>query len=210
MTDIWVPDNATSVKVPRPATRPPKMRRPPIFPSGPRLYRQTKSNVHLGGPGSPPAGFLTAQQTLSEWYVYWGSMKVLDTERDPREPPFWGGKDWSYQSQQLGQMGSHVKALSTNIDFLYTLSWPPLAVRVQTFRFHTAATSFKQAYDDAQLVRELGAFDVVDIYESDFLQDATGQAVIVLIKDFLGLIRHQDPRTAGTVYPVRSPIARNG
>lgn len=208
MTDIWVPDNATSVKVPRPATRPPKIRRPPVFPSGPRLYRQTKANVHLGGPGSPPPGFLTAQQTLSEWFIYWASKRVLDPEEDPRQPPFWGGKEWSYQSQQLGQMGAHAKALSTNIDFLYTLSWPPLAVRLQSFRYHVAATSFKQAYDDAQLIRELGAFDVIDIYEENFITDETGQAAIIQVKDFLGLIRHQDPRTAGTVHPERAAIQR--
>lgn len=189
--------------------RPPMPRRPTTTPTGPRLYRVTRKNtVTLGGPGIAPPGFVTQQQTASEWVWYWASMKVLDPLRDPRKPPFYGGQNWSYQKQVLPQTShTYAKSLSTNIDFLYTLAYPALAVRIQTYRYHLATTSFKQAYDTAQLLRELGAFNVVDVYEQDFLSDATGAAAIIMVKQTLGLIATQNPLTGRTIQLTRNPIA---
>lgn len=196
------------LKLPRTITRPPKFRRPPTLPRGPKLYQEGKwSSIDVQGPVQPPPGFVTQQTTASEWVWYWASMKVLDPARDPRVPPFYGGSSWAYQSQQLPQIAHiYAKALSTNVDFLYQLSYPPLAVRLQSFRYHLATTSLKQQYDLAQLKRELGVFDVVDIYEQDFLEDTTGQAAIVLLKQTLGLIPTGNPLDSSTIRVIRNPF----
>lgn len=182
-------------------------RHAPILPVGPRLYRSTRINaISATGPGLPPDGFVTRNQTASEWIWYWASKRVLDPEQDPRKGPFWGGQAWAYQSQQLSLIpGVHTKALSTNIDFLYMLSWPYIAVRIQTFRYHTGATSLKQAYDRAQAIREYGPFNEVDVYEQDFLGDASGATAIILLKETLGLIRRLNPDTTGTTHQVANP-----
>jgi len=189
-----------------------RTRRPVVVPIGPRLYRTTRAQeLSLSGPGPAPAGFVTAQQTATEWVWYWASMKVLDPERDPRKPPFWGGQNWAYQSQQLAQIpGVHTKAMSTNIDFLYMLSFPYIAVRIQTYRYHTGATSIKQAYDRAQQVREVGQFNEVDVYEQDFLSDSSGATAIILLKETLGLIRRINPDTVGNTVQVHNPFASLG
>jgi hypothetical protein len=194
-------------KIPRRSALPPLPRRPTAIPLGPRAYRVThKHSFRLSGPGLAPAGFVTQQHTASEWVWYWASMTILDPLRDPRQPPFFGGLNWDYQKQTLDQIaGQHSKALSTNIDFFYRLSWPGLAVRIQTYRYHLATTSIKQAYDQAQELRELGSFDEIDVYEQEFLGDETGQAAIIRLKQVLGLINTADPLMAGTTRLTRNP-----
>lgn len=188
---------------------PPKQRRPPIVPVGQKLYRVTRANkIPLGGPGQPPPGFVTAQQSASEWFIYWASMKVLDPETDPRQGPFYGGQLWSYQNQKLDQyLDAHSKALSTNIDFMYFLGYPPIAARLQSFRYHLATTSLKQAYDRNQLNRELGAFYEIEIYEQDFIEDTTGQAAIIIVKSILNLTTHENPLTVGDTVVSRNPFS---
>lgn len=185
--------------------RAPKVKRmPTVQPLGPRLYQQVegKTIFRIVGPGTAPPGFKVASTSLSEWYFYWASMRVLDPRRDPRRPPYNGGLQWLYQSSELGaftrQKGSAV------IDFFYKTQYPYLAVRLQTFRFHLAADSLKQAYDRKQLRAIAGYFDVIDVYEGDFINDPTGEAAILCVKQALGLIQRVNPIAAGTVYMVRN------
>ena len=56
----------------------------------------------------------------------------------------------------------------------------------------------KQTYDRIQKVFQSQYNDVVDIYDSDFVNDPTGQAVIVVVKHALGLIQKPDPILTGT------------
>jgi hypothetical protein len=129
-------------------------------------------------------------------------MRILDPEKDPRQPPFYGGQDWQYQSAELGtysrELGSAV------VDFLITLSYPFIVFRIQTFRFHLATDAKKQAYDRIQLNNLSNKFLVVDLYSQDFLSDDTGQAVIIVVKEALGLIRRQNPLSAGGVLNMRA------
>lgn len=177
-------------------------RRPTALPTGPRMYRLTRSStVSYGGPGPAPPGFKVASTSASEWIFYWAAMKVLDPRRDPRQPPFQGGELWLYQSSELGaftrQLGSAV------VDFLFKTQFPYLAVRIQTFRFHLSASTFKQAYDQKQLEALMGKFNVIDIFEGDYIGDATGQAAIKLVLETLKLQQRQNPISAGKVYMVR-------
>jgi hypothetical protein len=131
-------------------------------------------------------------------------MKVLDPSRNPRRPPFSGGLLWGYQTFVQG-LSQHTFR-QTNLDFIYYLSDPPLAVRIQTYRYHTAAPIWKQAYDRVQAIGLLGRFDAIDVYEQDFLGDITGQTAIRLLKRTLSLIKSENPILAGTVRLVRNPL----
>ncbi len=179
--------------------RPEPLRRPPVSSRGPRVFR--KPAQHFGGPGEPPPGFVTATTSKDEWKIYWALMRILDPERDPRQPPFFGGKDWAYQSSELGtftrSLGSAV------VDFLITLSYPFIVLRIQTPRYHILTDSRKQAYDALQLSQLSNKFLVVDIYSQDFLADESGAAAIVVVKEALGLIRRRNPLTSGTGYLTR-------
>ncbi len=188
----------------RPTASPKALRHPPIIPTGPRLFSRIQKAIHTGGPGEPPADFLSNTTSAPEWMIYWANMRVLDPDRDPRIPPFYGGRLWSYQKQALPRFeGAHGKALSTNIDFLYEVSYPAIAVRIQSYRYHLAVDAFKQAYDALQLARLSGQFMVVDLYEEDFIGDETGQAAIILVKEALSLIRRRNPLTTFETMLVR-------
>lgn len=203
MVDTPIPQ----LKMPATTVRPPRLRKPPALPTGPRLYRMVRTNqISYGGPGRMPAEFDAAAQSESEWIWYWASKRALDPDDDPRQPPYTGGRLWSYQSPELGEYKREKG--SAIVDFLYQLSWPFLAVRIQTYRFHLAVDSLKQESDFQQLVALAGNFDVVDVFESDFISDETGETAVVMVKETLGLIRRQSPLTAGTVQLVRNALQR--
>lgn len=199
-TDVFKPD------VQRPQVQSPSLRRSQVvIPTGPRLYQRIRKPLHTGGPGIPPPDFVTNTTSASEWMWYWASKRVLDPDVDPRHPPFNGGRLWSYQAQELARYeGARGKALSTNVDFLYRVSYPELVVRIMTYRYHEATNAIQQAYDHEQQRRLLGSFDEVEVFEADFVGDPTGEAAIVLLKETLGLIRRRDPLTSHQVLLVRT------
>lgn len=193
------------------SARPIRLRTGAVRPTGPRLYRVTKKMVRLGGPGAPPPNFVGGANSASEWHWYWASMRVLDPQTDPRQPPFYGGQQWSYQSPQLGQF---TRALGSAVaDFVYHLGETLLIMRIQTGYFHLTAPAAKQAIDTVQLRNLMGmaaghmTVEVVDIYDVNFLSDTSGQSAIVLLKESLGLIRRVDPIVAGVARVVRNPAA---
>ena len=188
----------------RPVVRPPRLRRPPVAARGPRSVQARR--IHTGGPGQPPEGFILPTNSRSEWIWYWASMRVLDPDRDPRQPPFTGGRLWRYQSPQLG---GYVRALgSAVVDFLYFTSVPAVVVRIVTYYWHLAAPSSQQGHDRIQLVNLADQFHVVDVYEQEFIGDETGESAVLLVKETLGLMRRTDPLAAGTTLFVRNPLTR--
>jgi hypothetical protein len=189
----------TITNPPRPSNRPPRLRHPPVTSRGPRYLE--KRAVHTGGPQQPPAGFITASNSIDEWMWYWASMRALDPNRDPREPPYYGGLNWDYQSPELG---GFTRALgSAVVDFLYKLSQPFIVVRIQTFRFHLAAPAQKQAFDQIQNVALSRKFEVVDVYSQDYIGDDTGETAVIQVKETLGLVRRENPLSAGTTLLIR-------
>lgn len=183
----------------RPRRRPPRLRHPPVTSRGPRALQQ--KTVHTGGPGQPPSGFISATNSIDEWVWYWASKRALDPLQDPRTPPFYGGLLWDYQSPELG---GFTRALgSAVVDFLYKLAQPFIAVRIQTYRFHLATTSQKQAYDAIQDAKLSAKFQVVDVYSQDYIGDQTGQTAVIMVKETLGLIRRQNPLSAGSTLLIR-------
>ena len=183
----------------RPSGRPPRLRHFAVRSRGPRVLEQKA--VHTGGPGLPPPNFISATNSIDEWVWYWASKRALDPNDDPRRPPFFGGLLWDYQSPELG---GFTRALgSAVVDFLYKLSHPFIAVRIQTYRFHLATPSEKQAYDAIQDAHLSQSFEVVDVYSQDYIGDPSGEAAVILVKETLGLGRRQNPLSAGNALLIR-------
>lgn len=175
--------------------RPPRLRRPSRLPTGPRLYRLSTDPTRIVGPGEAPTGFVGATTSKSEWIIYWALAKVLGDPPDPRRPPYFGGRDWGYQIAALGaftrQLGSAV------IDFVVFRPEEQIGIRIQTSRFHDAAGPTQQGYDALQVVALGRRYRVIDIFEQDFIDDPTGQAAVVVVKEALGLTQRAPTISTG-------------
>jgi hypothetical protein len=174
----------------------PKLPKPPKVPQPPRFVPQAGEPV--GGPGQSPPGFLTGQNSLTEWYVYWGFARIFTNPKDPRVGPFYGGfPDWGYQ---VAEIGGHTRALgSAVVDFVAYQGREILGIRVQTEHFHIYADARKQAYDELQRATlESSGLRVIDIYDSQILGDPSGQKCILALKQILNRIELIDPDIAMT------------
>lgn len=178
----------------------PRLRTAARIPRGPELYRQPAQKV--GGPGEPPPGFVGHRNSAVEWPPYWGLAKIFANPTDPRTGPFNGGwPDWEYQNPD--QTGAGVTG--SVIDFVVYKARnrsTPLAIRVQTERFHLYVDAYKQGYDAMQRSELERYFEVVDIFDYQYMGDPTGKNVIVLLKQVLGLIEIPNPLVAGTAQRV--------
>lgn len=183
--------------------RPKKLRRPPTRPLGPRIYRMAKKPDLFGiGPGEPPLGFVTAHTSKSEWRYYWGLAKVFNDPVDPRQPPFSGGKLWSYQKAIEGGRQSPGGSV---VDFVVQWGQAIIGLRIQTERWHVFANDAVKARD-FYVKTHIKAIDhVIDLYDQWSLGDITGQATVAQLKRALRLNQEEDPAKFGTAEQVREP-----
>jgi hypothetical protein len=177
----------------------PRLKGPPKAPTGSRFV--PKIAVTLTGYGEPPPGFITGQNSLTEWIFYWSLFKIFgQTTDDPRQPPFYGLSPYfEYQSAQLG---GFTRALgSAVVDFVIFHGGTVLGVRIQTERFHLFTSSRQQASDALQLANlEANGLRVIDVYDTELLGDPTGAKAIIAAKRAIGMIERQNPLIAGTQY----------
>lgn len=127
-----------------------------------------------------PAGFNRGQTSSYEWMVYLAFAKIFGQPLDPRLPPFFGAPGlWGFQVGS-NQQGSAV------IDFVVypnrRTNGLRMAFRVQTEYFHNYVEAERHAYDLMQLWRLSEYNVVVDIYDYEFADDPTGQAIVILLK----------------------------
>lgn len=175
-------------------------RKPRRVQQEPRYLDFPQQRTHTGGPGDPPPNWDEAKTSDTEWYPYWGLARIFG-EPSPehvREAPFVGAPGiWEYQKYIPGGI------VTTNIDFLILPTnglAKPTAIRVQTEFVHL----FPQDNDKyaADIIYrnevELAGYNVVDIYDYQFLGDPSGQAVIVQLKAAMGLIEQPNPILTGT------------
>jgi hypothetical protein len=181
---------------------PPSPTRPVIYTTGPRAFNRTKRE-RVAGPGKAPPGFVTATTSESEWWWYWASFHALKINSDPRKPPFVGSPDGRFRFQKMWDGGRRMPGGSV-IDFVYFMNGQTIAVRLQSWRFHIAAGSDVEAYDESQLRRLSEYHRVHDTYEQNWLGDPTDQAVVIACKNALAGIKEQNPLTSGTGRMVRS------
>lgn len=144
--------------------------------------------AHRSGPGDAPPGFVTATTSLSEWYIYWAFLVLKGKENY---------NSWGFQVPINGR--------SAIVDFMVWDQEPRLAIRIQTERWHIAAPSRVQMYDErSKRMLERMGYKVIDIYEQNFIKDKSGRAAIMKVK--MALKGQQDPN------PITAPtsLARPG
>lgn len=182
----------------------PRLDYPTTLPVGPKIYKLQKRPRMVGmGPGDPPPGFVTAHTSASEWRYYWALSKVLGTPKDPRQPPFIGGVDWSYQKAEQG--GRHEPGGSV-VDFVVHQGGGTLGLRIQTERFHVFADAATQLRDFSQKIH-LKAIDVViDIFDQWSISDRTGEATVKQVRKAIMGIQEEDPIKFGTAQRKRAVL----
>ena len=171
---------------------------------GPRELRLTVEPKRLSiGPGLPPTDFVTATTSASEWIVYWASAEIFQDPKDPRKPPYFGGRDWGYQKDLQGGRKTEGGAV---IDYIYWLPGETVGVRLQTARFHDAAGPEKEAMDRAQLISLswLLGVTIKDLDEQDIIADRTGEAAVRRLVELLGGRERINPGVSGTYRQVRA------
>lgn len=120
----------------------------------------------------------------TECYVYWALEQILGDE----------GEQWSYQESQLGGRQMPGGAV---VDFIYW-SEPPVAMRIQSFYFHQAVSPFIKIKDAEQRIAlETAGYNVIELWEQDFIFDQTGQAVKAVVRDALSGTERPNPLATG-------------
>lgn len=160
-----------------------------VIPRGSRLVQRAMDVERIGaGPGQAPVGFVGGTTSLSEWYIYWALFKLLGPE----------GDQWAYQESFLG--GRHLPGGAV-VDFVIYQADLEIGVRIQTFYFHMAAGSWKQASDIEQRIAlgKLYDMQIVDVYEQDYINDESGQAALKVMREVLAGIEHFNPLATGLV-----------
>lgn len=176
----------------------PKLRTPAKSPLGPRFIPRIEEVIT--GPGDPPPGFLTGQNSVTEWLAYWSLAKIFENPKDPRIPPFYGGfPDWGYQ---VAELGGYVRALgSAVVDFVVYQGATIIGIRIQTERFHVFASARQQAYDALQRANlESNGMRVIDIYDDQLLGDPSGQKAVIAMKEAIGRIEKVNPILSGAAF----------
>lgn len=183
--------------------KPPVKKAATVLAQGPAYLYLARTVDLRTGPREPPPGFVTATTSATEWNIYWALSQIYGDPKDPRKGPFFGAKlFWGYQ---IGLDGSR-SAGGAVVDFLIynAPNGRRLGIRVQTQYFHLGSGSGKIASDAAQLASLQRYIDVYDLYDTEVLNDRTGQKSIVATKLALSMIRQPDPIFSGTAPANRS------
>lgn len=156
-----------------------------------------KGETVLGDWYDPPPGFLTGQNSVTEWTAYKALARIFNDPKTPRIGPFYGGIEWSYQ---IAELGGHTRALgSAVVDFVVYQGATIIGIRIQTEYFHRFTTSNKQVYDALQRAQlEANGLNVVDVEDIDLLNDPSGQKAVIAMKRAIGRIERVNPVGSGT------------
>lgn len=143
----------------------------------------------------PDELFLGGTVSLTEKMVYWALLKELGP------PEVDGVVRWDFQKSLLGGRQVFGGLVADFIVDPHGLERPsPLLLRVQTFQYHLHGGELLKAYDfeQADNVTEVG-YDVIDLWEQEFIFDETGRAVREVVRDALNGIQHPNPDATGLV-----------
>lgn len=179
----------------------PRLRTPPAIPVGPRLYRPRRDRGYRGGPGEPPPGFVRGTTSRTEWWCYWAFFKALNIPADPRNPPFTGFANVLGYQVGTRELGG---AVADFIVYAPRRSFGERQLfRIQTEYRHVYVDSARASYDLLQAWRLSSYNRVIDLYDYEFMEDPTGQSIIVLIKRGLAGETYSPPGATGIAQRVR-------
>ncbi len=182
--------------------RPIKIPRMVVRPLGPRIYKLNADPRRLtGGPGEPPEGFVGAHTSAEEWIYYWAIAKVLGDPKNPRLPPYAGGRDWDYQSDDP-LYGGRVSGGQV-MDYSVTVGTKVVGIRLQTERWHVMASSGQQAKDFYLKTHLTGVDSVMDVFTQYGIADTSGRTACEQIARALKGQQEPDPLRLGTAQRVR-------
>lgn len=182
----------------------PRIYKDTIRPKGPKIYKLIKRPDVIGvGPGLPPPGFVTPHTSKSEWRYYWALAKIFNDPVHPRQPPFNGGRLWSYQAAVDGRFVRDIG--SSVVDFTVIQGLRVLGLRIQTERWHVMANSAKVWKDFFAKTHSNEVDLIIDLYDQYSLADISGEATILQVKNALKGNQEPDPLKAGTALRVREP-----
>ena len=176
---------------PKAVARAPKMPRKTQFPQPPAIFASSQKTIRVGGPeafvAAHPELFGGATVSKDEGYFYWAMLNILGK-------PETGG--WSYQAKLAG--GRHLPGGSMP-DFIYWNATPAIVVMIQGSFPHLQAGPRKLAFDEDQIrsVERMG-FMVIQVFSEQYIDDPSGQAVILIAKDALKGIQRPNPGSFGT------------
>lgn len=159
-----------------------------------RQAQKGQRNIGVG-PGDPPEDFVGGTTSLTEWYVWW-ALDILSKRQN-----------FQFDFQESFQGGRYIPGGSV-ADFVVYLGLDTIILRVQTFYFHLAGDEGSQTiqYDYRQEVGVIAAYDgdidVINLYDTYFIGDDTGAAVLRVVEDALNGIEWPNPLATGlTVDP---------
>jgi hypothetical protein len=152
----------------------------------------------------PPAGFVGAWNSRTEWACYHALSKIFEDPVDPRRPPFTGARSgrWKYQTPFFGgrdELGGVVA------DFIVRMpNERDVVIDIVSGHYHTAAPVEKRAMDRARVQALASFLRYVPIYEIHLILDPTGGQACKSVVESLGGRRRIDP-SYGTYQRARTP-----
>jgi hypothetical protein len=178
-----------------------------IAPKGPKHLHLGERPDYIGvGPGPPPPGFVSAHTSGEEWQVYWAIANHLKDPRDPRVPPFTGGRtgNWFFQAKDAG--GRVAGGSVTDYQIKQPYGW--LGIRLDTEKWHIFAGPNQQLKDLFIKTHVRSVQKIVTIYSQDFVgRDETGEAVMKVVALALRGIEMMNPIRAGNAQRRRGRAA---
>ena len=189
--------------------RPKRIRYFTVKPQGPKIYQLGKNPEVDSDWFSPPAAFLDPRLhgSSDEWRYYKGLMLLLDPGRDPRQPPYLGGKHWAYQ-KAVGPAGFGQEGRVPGgqvVDFVVDQGRRILGFRIQTERYHVMAGPDKQAFDFYLKTHSVGIDLMIDLYTQYSEADKSGRATMAQLRRALRGEQEPNPGPFGTARQVRTP-----
>ena len=171
----------------------------PLRPTGPASLKLGQYAIYVGGPGIPPDGFVGVWTSKTEWYVYWALCRLTEPGKDPRKPPFDGGRFFQYQKIESG--GRVPGGSVTDFAIATPTGW--IGLRVETERWHVWTTADQQM-KDLSITTHLKAMQrVVRVWDQYFIGDESGQEVMRVVSLALKGIEMPNPIKWGTAQRVR-------
>jgi hypothetical protein len=152
---------------------------------------------------TPPAGFVTAHTSKTEWMCYLALALLTKQPKDPFRRPFIGGPPlWVYQK---AEEGGRVPGGSVSDFVVMNLNGTAqIGIRVETERFHIW-TDAAQQQKDIYIASHLKTVNkIVRVYDQHFIDDPTGEKVCRVMALAMRVIELASPVFFGTAARVRA------